>query len=173
MARRDAALLILLGAVWGSVYPLTTFVLRELPPPAVVLARTGLSALGLLPLAARRHVLRPAAARPLAVSGAALLQAAIPLVLLLFGSVWLFPLVTALVAGDIIAAEHHNGTLKTIFTRSLDRGQIFAGKLLAAATHALLALGLLVVAGIAAGLYPSWRAASLPIAGTLREEAVA
>jgi putative ABC transport system permease protein len=34
------------------------------------------------------------------------------------------------------------------------------------------ALGLLVVSGIAAGVYPSWRAASLPIAGTLREEAV-
>ena len=34
------------------------------------------------------------------------------------------------------------------------------------------ALGLLVLSGIAAGVYPSWRAASLPIAGTLREEAV-
>lgn len=37
---------------------------------------------------------------------------------------------------------------------------------------ALRALGLLVVSGIAAGVYPSWRAASLPIAATLREEAV-
>ena len=35
------------------------------------------------------------------------------------------------------------------------------------------ALGLLVAAGIAAGSYPAWRAASLPIAHTLREEAVA
>jgi putative ABC transport system permease protein len=35
------------------------------------------------------------------------------------------------------------------------------------------ALGLLVVSGIAAGVYPSWRAASLPVARTLREEAVA
>ncbi len=34
------------------------------------------------------------------------------------------------------------------------------------------ALGLLVAAGIAAGIYPSWRAASLPISATLREEAV-
>ncbi|HEU4565970.1 MAG TPA: FtsX-like permease family protein [Gemmatimonadaceae bacterium] len=34
-------------------------------------------------------------------------------------------------------------------------------------------LGLLVLSGVAAGLYPSWRAASLPIARTLREEAVA
>ena len=35
------------------------------------------------------------------------------------------------------------------------------------------ALGLLVASGILAGVYPSWRAASLPIARTLREEAVA
>jgi len=34
-------------------------------------------------------------------------------------------------------------------------------------------LGLLVVCGIAAGLWPAWRAATLPIARTLREEAVA
>jgi len=34
------------------------------------------------------------------------------------------------------------------------------------------ALGLLVASGILAGIYPSWRAASLPISGTLREEAV-
>jgi putative ABC transport system permease protein len=37
---------------------------------------------------------------------------------------------------------------------------------------ALRALGLLVVSGIAAGVYPSWRAASLPISATLREEAI-
>jgi putative ABC transport system permease protein len=35
------------------------------------------------------------------------------------------------------------------------------------------ALGLLAVAGVLAGIYPSWRGASLPIAVTLREEAVA
>ena len=35
------------------------------------------------------------------------------------------------------------------------------------------ALGLLVASGLLAGVYPSWRAASLPIAQTLREEAVA
>jgi len=57
---------------------------------------------------------------------------AVPLVILLFGAVWLFPLITALVAGDIFASEDHNGTLKTILTRSLERWQIFAGKGLAA-----------------------------------------
>jgi putative ABC transport system permease protein len=38
---------------------------------------------------------------------------------------------------------------------------------------AWMALGMLVVSGVAAGVYPSWRAASLPVARTLREEAVA
>ena len=35
------------------------------------------------------------------------------------------------------------------------------------------ALGLLVASGIAAGVYPAWRAASLPIAESLRREAIA
>ena len=76
---------------------------------------------------------------------------AIPLVLLLFGSIWLFPLITALVAGDIIASEDHNGTLKTILTRSLDRGQIFTGKTLAACTYAIAAIILNGIVAIVAG----------------------
>jgi len=35
------------------------------------------------------------------------------------------------------------------------------------------ALGLLTVSGIGAGIYPAWRAASLPIAESLRREAIA
>jgi putative ABC transport system permease protein len=35
------------------------------------------------------------------------------------------------------------------------------------------AVGLLVASGIAAGVYPAWRAASLPIAESLRREAIA
>ena len=69
---------------------------------------------------------------------------AIPLVLLLFGSIWMFPLITALVAGDIVAAEDHNGTLKTILTRSVERWQVFVGKALAALTYTLLALVIFV-----------------------------
>src|SRR6516165_899047 len=65
---------------------------------------------------------------------------AVPLVLMLFGAVWMFPLITALVAGDIFASEDHNGTLKTIFTRSLERWQIFGGKTFAAATYAVFAI---------------------------------
>ena len=65
---------------------------------------------------------------------------AVPPVILIFGSYWLFPLITALVAGDIVAAEDHNGTLKTILTRSVGRGRIFAAKVLAALTYAVVAL---------------------------------
>ncbi|HWF73379.1 MAG TPA: ABC transporter permease [Solirubrobacteraceae bacterium] len=80
---------------------------------------------------------------------------AIPLVILLFGAVWMFPLITALVAGDIVASEDHNGTLKTILTRSLDRGQIFTGKALAATTYAIVAILLDGVVSIVAGVMRS------------------
>jgi ABC-2 type transport system permease protein len=80
---------------------------------------------------------------------------AIPLVLLLFGAIWMFPLITALVAGDIFASEDHNGTLKTILTRSLERGQIFGGKALAASTYAITAIVLNGVVAIVAGIIAS------------------
>ena len=76
---------------------------------------------------------------------------AVPLVILLFGAVWMFPLITALVAGDIFASEDHNGTLKMIFTRSLERGQIFAGKALAATTYAIAAILLNGTVAVLAG----------------------
>src|ERR671939_519962 len=80
---------------------------------------------------------------------------AFPLVILLFGAVWLFPLITALVAGDIIASEDHNGTLKTIVTRSLERSQIFGGKVLAAATYAVAAILINGTVAIVAGTIES------------------
>jgi ABC-2 type transport system permease protein len=76
---------------------------------------------------------------------------AIPLVSLFFGSFWLFPLITALVAGDIVATEDHHGTLKTILTRSVDRQQVFAGKALAALTYTLVALFLFAGVGLLVG----------------------
>jgi ABC-2 type transport system permease protein len=91
---------------------------------------------------------------------------AIPLVLLLFSSVWLFPLVTALVAGDIIAAEDHNGTLKTILTRSLDRGQVFAGKALAALTYAALGLVMMGSVAVVAGSLKSGFRGLVSLSGT-------
>jgi ABC-2 type transport system permease protein len=76
---------------------------------------------------------------------------AVPLVLLLFASIWLFPLVAALVAGDIVAAEDHNRTLKTILTRSAGRSTIFVAKVGAAFTYVLVALVVMAVTGTVAG----------------------
>jgi ABC-2 type transport system permease protein len=76
---------------------------------------------------------------------------AIPLVGLLFSSIWLFPLITSLVAGDIVASEDNHGTLKTILTRSTERWQIFAGKFLATLTYALAALVIFVGVGLVIG----------------------
>jgi ABC-2 type transport system permease protein len=76
---------------------------------------------------------------------------AIPLVVLLFGAIWLFPLIAALVAGDIVAAEDQGGTLKTILTRSLDRWQVFCGKGLVALSYAIVATFLCGTVGVLAG----------------------
>jgi ABC-2 type transport system permease protein len=84
---------------------------------------------------------------------------ALPLVLLQFASIFGAPLITALVASDIFATEHHNSTLKTVLTRSVGRGSLFAGKALAAATYAvavILTCGIvsLVGASLAFGFDP-------------------
>jgi ABC-2 type transport system permease protein len=76
---------------------------------------------------------------------------AIPLVAMFFGSIWFFPLVTALVSGDIVAAEDGNGTLKTILTRSAERWQIFAAKVLAALSYTFAALLLYLLVGLVIG----------------------
>ena len=84
---------------------------------------------------------------------------AAPFVVLFFLSIWGLPLITALVAGDIVASESSHGTLKTILTRSRERGEVFAGKVLASLTYTALAVfamgAVALVAGtIAWGLHP-------------------
>lgn len=80
---------------------------------------------------------------------------AVPLVLLLFGSIWLFPLITALVAGDIVACEDRNATLKMLLTRSVERHQVFAGKALATTTYAVLAIAIAGAVATGAGILAS------------------
>jgi ABC-2 type transport system permease protein len=80
---------------------------------------------------------------------------ATPVLMLLFESFFLLPLIAALVAGDIVAAEDGNGTLKTILTRSVDRGQVFAAKVLAAMTYAAFAVFLSAAVATIAGV-ASW-----------------
>jgi ABC-2 type transport system permease protein len=80
---------------------------------------------------------------------------ATPVLMLLFLSVFMLPLAATLVAGDIVATEDGNGTLKTILTRSVNRGQVFAAKTLAAITYATLAVFLSAAVATVAGI-ASW-----------------
>jgi ABC-2 type transport system permease protein len=80
---------------------------------------------------------------------------ATPVLMLLFLSVFMLPLIASLVAGDIVANEDNNGTLKTILTRSVDRGQVFAAKTMAAMLYAVLAVFLSAAVATAAGVI-SW-----------------
>ena len=74
------------------------------------------------------------------------------LVVLTFASRFGAQLVTALVAGDIVASEDAGYTLKMILTRSLKRSQVLAGKTLASFTYTLTLLVALLAAGLASGL---------------------
>lgn len=80
---------------------------------------------------------------------------ATPVLMLLFLSMFMLPLISALVSGDIVANEDGNGTLKTILTRSVDRGQVFAAKAIAAITYAAIAVFLFAAVATIAGVI-SW-----------------
>jgi ABC-2 type transport system permease protein len=80
---------------------------------------------------------------------------ATPVLMLLFLSVFMLPVAAALVAGDIVANEDSNGTLKTILTRSVDRGQVFAAKTIAAMLYAAVGVYLSATVSTAAGV-ASW-----------------
>lgn len=80
---------------------------------------------------------------------------ATPVLMLVFMSGFFLPLAAALVAGDIFANEDGNGTLKTILTRSVDRGQVFAAKTLAAFTYAALVVAAASITATVGGVV-SW-----------------
>jgi len=77
---------------------------------------------------------------------------AITLVVLTFASRFGAQLVTALVAGDIVAAESTGGTLKLVLTRSVRRSQVLGGKILATFAYVLALVAALLVAGLIAGI---------------------
>jgi ABC-2 type transport system permease protein len=80
---------------------------------------------------------------------------ATPVLMLLFESVFFLPLIASLVAGDVVAAEDGNGTLKTILTRSVNRGQVFAAKVLVALTYGASAVFLSAIVATVGGV-SSW-----------------
>jgi ABC-2 type transport system permease protein len=79
----------------------------------------------------------------------------LPLALIAFVTYLGAPIVSALVAGDIVSSEDSNNTLKTILSRSTERGTIYAAKVLAAATYGV-ALMLVLLATAVIGSIASW-----------------
>jgi drug/metabolite transporter (DMT)-like permease len=63
LSRRGALLFAAMCVIWGIPYLMIRVAVRELAPVTLVFLRTGLAALLLVPLAARRRELRPLAAR--------------------------------------------------------------------------------------------------------------
>jgi drug/metabolite transporter (DMT)-like permease len=63
MSRRNWLLFVAMCLIWGIPYLLIRVAVRDIPPVSLVFARTGIAALILVPIAVRRHVLRPALRR--------------------------------------------------------------------------------------------------------------
>lgn len=77
---------------------------------------------------------------------------AVALVVLGFAGTWLLPLLGALVAGDVFAAEDRNGMWPLLLTRSRSRAELFLGKALVAAGCSVALVLLLGLSSLAAGL---------------------
>jgi drug/metabolite transporter (DMT)-like permease len=82
MTRRGLALFGAMCVIWGIPYLLIRIAVRDLSPATLVLARTGIAALLLLPIAAFRHELRPVVRHWPAVLAFAGVEIAVPWVLL-------------------------------------------------------------------------------------------
>src|SRR5262245_57496125 len=89
------------------------------------------------------------------------------LVVLGFAGLWVFPVLTGVVAGDVFSAEDRYGTWANVLTRSRSRAEIFAGKMLAAMAFSLLAIALLAASSIMAGALIIGYAPIVDLSGTL------
>ena len=88
----------------------------------------------------------------------------LPLIALFFSSLVLVPLLCALVAGDIVAAEDGNQTLKTVLTRSTSRWRLLRAKMLATATYVVALLACFGVSGTLIGIFANG-ARPVPLGG--------
>jgi ABC-2 type transport system permease protein len=77
---------------------------------------------------------------------------ATPMVVLVVAAQWLLPLIAALISGDMFSSEDSHGTYKTILTRSVTRGAVFWGKVLAALSATVLLVLAIGASSLVAGL---------------------
>src|SRR5258705_3002627 len=93
---------------------------------------------------------------------------AVPLVVLGFAALWVFPVVASVVGGDLFSAEDRYGTWATLLTRSGTRAELFAGKVLIALGFSLLAVLVLASSSLAAGLLVIGGQPPIDLSGVLR-----
>jgi ABC-2 type transport system permease protein len=92
---------------------------------------------------------------------------AVPLVVLGFAALWAFPVLAAIVGGDIFSAEDRYGTWTTVLTRSRTRAEVFAGKVLTALCFSAVAVAVLAVSSVAAGFLVIGRQPLIDLSGVL------
>ncbi len=114
MSRRALVLFALMAVIWGIPYLFIRIAVEEISPAALVLARTGIAAAILLPVALLRVDLRPVLARWRWVVAFAAVEVAIPWVLL--GSAE--QQVTSSLAGLLVAGVPLVGTVIAVVTGS-------------------------------------------------------
>ena len=76
--------------------------------------------------------------------------AVLPLALLAFATFFGAPVISSLVAGDIVSSEDANNTLKMILTRSTGRGAIYTAKGMAAGTYGVALIAVLLLTSVIA-----------------------
>jgi drug/metabolite transporter (DMT)-like permease len=118
LSRRGALLFAAMCMIWGIPYLMIRVAVRELAPVTLVFLRTGLAALLLLPLAARRGELRPLLARWRPLLAYTAIEVALPWVLLSRAETKL----TSSLTGLLIAAVPLVGAL--IVSMSGDRERL-------------------------------------------------
>jgi ABC-2 family transporter protein len=69
--------------------------------------------------------------------------AVLPIALLTLATFFGAPIISALVAGDIVSSEDANNTLRMILTRSTTRSTIYWAKVLAAASYGIVLMAVL------------------------------
>ena len=90
----------------------------------------------------------------------------LPIAVLAFTLNLLLPLVTAMSAGDAVAGELANGTLRGWLIAPVSRGRLLAVKALGVATFTLAAVTLMAVVGVLAGLVINGTGSLFTLSGT-------
>ena len=93
---------------------------------------------------------------------------AVPLVVLGFAALWVFPVLASIVSGDLFSSEDRYGTWTTVLTRSRSRGELFAGKVLTALTFSSIAVATLGMSSVAAGALVIGRQPLIDLSGVAR-----